>query len=207
MIKDFPKLESPFVRKLINNNYVVTDEISKDCEWVFNEDILCVEKLDGTNVSIIIENGVVTSIFNRTNRIQFIGGTLSKIFTEGINNALEKERFILVDGQLWGELIGPKINGNPYKLDKHEWIPFEWAKKHLSYNSWGKYPKDFKNINEWFEKTLFSLYIRKLREGEIAFPEGVVFYRSNGEMCKLRRDMFSWAKNQGLDTHKSLAEK
>jgi hypothetical protein len=195
-VYDFPKLESPFVRVLKSKDeYIVTDKINEGYEWVFEEDdVLATEKLDGTNVSIVIENGIVVAIFNRTNRIPFIGGTMSKIMTEGINNALEKNRFMLVDGQHFGELIGPKVNGNPYNLTEHEWIPFDYVKKHLAYKSWGKYPKDFKTISDWFEKDLFSLFIRAREEGKVQFPEGVVFHRKNGQMAKLRRDMFSWYK-------------
>ena len=49
-----PKLESPFVRKMIGNNYIVTNEIAKGYEWVFeDESVMAIEKLHGTNVSII----------------------------------------------------------------------------------------------------------------------------------------------------------
>ena len=98
-------------------------------------------------------------------------------------------------GQHFGELIGPMVNGNPYKLDVHLWIPFEtFAQKHLRYKSWGKYPKDFKTISDWFEKDLFSLYQSMVHgeEGRKMFVEGVVFTHPDGRMAKLRRDMFSW---------------
>ena len=47
-IEDMPKLESPFVRVLDNNNnYFVTPEVTGGCEWVFTggEEVLCTEKL------------------------------------------------------------------------------------------------------------------------------------------------------------------
>jgi hypothetical protein len=31
------------------------------------------------------------------------------------------------DGEQAGELIGPKVNGNLYQLDLHEWYPFHKA--------------------------------------------------------------------------------
>lgn len=207
-IKDFPKIESPFARKIVNEQYVATPEITEGYEWVFNEgDVICTEKLHGTNCSIVIENGVVSMIFNRANRIPFIGGTLSKIATEGVNNALEKERFILNGGQHFGELIGPKLNGNPYHLEQHEWIPFDWAKKHLAYKSWGKYPKDFQAISKWLKDDLFSLFLAKkgiLRDNSKHFVEGIVFWRNNGEMAKIRRDMFEWFKGKRHE-EKSIA--
>ena len=62
-IKDMPKIESPFVRKEINGIYVVTPEIAEGYEWVFNDDkVLATEKLHGTNVSILIQDGIITSV-------------------------------------------------------------------------------------------------------------------------------------------------
>ena len=37
-VRDMPKLESPFIRKMINNRYVVTPEINPGYEWVFEDD-------------------------------------------------------------------------------------------------------------------------------------------------------------------------
>ena len=57
---DMPKLESPFYREEINGNYVVTPKVNFDYHWVFDEPAVeAVEKLDGTNVSIVIEKGKV----------------------------------------------------------------------------------------------------------------------------------------------------
>ena len=54
MMKDMPKLESPFVRTLLpNGDYIVTPEISPGYEWVFeDESVMAIEKLHGTNVSV-----------------------------------------------------------------------------------------------------------------------------------------------------------
>lgn len=95
-------------------------------------------------------------------------------------------------------LLGPKVNGNPYKLKDHIWIPFEtFAQKHLRYKSWGKYPKDFQTISNWFENDLIPLYASMIH-GEDGrnngFVEGVIFLHPDGRMAKLRRDMFGWFK-------------
>ncbi|MBI2151601.1 hypothetical protein HYU21_02635 [Candidatus Woesearchaeota archaeon] len=111
----------------------------------------------------------------------------------------------LSDGQHFGELLGPKVNGNPYKLSEHLWIPFEtFCQKHLRYKSWGKYPKDFATISEWF-KELMPLYSLMVGSGhEVTAPdgaktgkyrgfvEGIVFTHPDGRMAKLRQDMFPW---------------
>ncbi len=198
-----PKLKSPFVRKMINGNYIVTDEIEEDMDWVFNsgeDEVECQEKLNGTNVSIVIENGIITSIWNRTNRIPFF--CKGKMFIiEGVMEAFERGYTELPDGQYFGEVVGPKLNSNPYKLDKHIWIPFNtYCSKHLTYKSWHKYPKTFEGISKWFlddikDGGIFSLYMRK--KGIEMKPEGVVFHNiKTGQLAKLRIEMFPGYKGK-----------
>jgi len=191
-ILDMPKLESPFVRKEINGNYVVTPEIAEGYEWVFNDDsVIATEKLHGTNVSIVIENGIIVSIWNRTARTPFFNKG-KRFITDALLTSFERGYMdLLTDGQYFGEVIGEKVNGNPYKLSGHIWIPFNtYCKEHLAYKSWGKYPKTFDAISEWF-KTLMPLFALKRGDKE-GFVEGIVFYHPDGRMAKLRRDMFGW---------------
>lgn len=202
---DMPKLESPFVR--ITNEkgeYIVTPEIAKGFEWVFEDDtVLAIEKLHGTNVSIIIENGVIASIWNRTARIPIFNKG-KKFIVEAVLESFDRGYCELPDGQWFGEVIGPKVNGNNYSLTKHVWIPFRtFGVKHLKYKSWGKYPKDFNTISNWF-KELMPLYALMQGDGKAllnddgsldrydGFVEGIVFTHPDGRMAKLRRDMFDW---------------
>jgi hypothetical protein len=198
-INDMPKLECPFVREEIDGNYIVTDNVAEGYEWVWGPEVMAIEKLHGTNVSILIQDGVIVSCWNRTERILFFNKG-KKYIIEGLLNSFERGYMeFLGDGQHFGELIGPKVNGNPYKLKEHLWIPFEtFAHKHLKYKSWGKYPKDFKTISEWFEKDLIPLYACMQGEDgrKTGFVEGVVFTHPDGRMAKLRRDMFSWFKGR-----------
>lgn len=194
-ILDFPKLESPFVRKLNEKEeYIVTPEVAEGYEWVFeNPDVIVVEKLHGTNVSIVIENGTITSIWNRTARIPFFNKGKEWI-SQGLIESYLRGYCELPDGQHFGELIGPKVNGNPYGLDKHIWIPFEtYGKEHLRYRSWGKYPKTYDSISAWF-KDLQPLYSWKIhgQAYDKHFVEGIVFYHPDGRMAKLRVDMFDF---------------
>ena len=154
---------------------------------------MAIEKLDGTNVSIVIENGIIVSQWNRTQRIQFFSKG-HKFITEGVLNSFERGFMdLLEDGQHFGELIGPKVNGNPYRLKEHLWIPFEtFCQKHLKYKAWGKYPKDFQTISDWFEKDLLPLYNLMGGWGKEAFVEGIVFTHPDGRMAKIRKDMFDW---------------
>ena len=199
MVEDMVKIECPFIRKEIGEDYLVTPEITEGYEWVFNDDkVMVIEKLHGTNVSIQIKDGIIIGIWNRTERIPFFNKG-KKWLIEGLLNSYERGYMeFLGDGQFFGELIGPKVNGNPYKLQQHLWIPFStFCQKHLRYKSWGKYPKDFQTISDWFEKDLIPLYASMVNGEEgrkSGFVEGVVFTHPDGRMAKLRRDMFSWFK-------------
>lgn len=206
-VRDMPKLESPFVREEIDGKYVVTKNITPGYAWVFEDDsVLAVEKIHGTNCSVTIENGKITSIWNRKEHIPFFNKNKIHL-TQAILNSYEKGYLGLPDGQHFGEAIGPKINGNPYKLDKHLWLPFNtYCKNHLAYKSWGKYPKDFETISNWFRKDLMPLYSYRVNGREWKgkhFVEGVVFYHPDGRMSKLRRDMFDWwyIDNSGAKGH------
>ena len=200
-IKDMPKLESPFIRKLNDKDeYLVTLEINPEYKWVFEDDsVMAIEKLHGTNVSIQIQDGIIVAIWNRTERIPFFNKGKSFII-EGILESFKRGYTeFLSDGQHFGELIGEKVNGNPYKIKGHLWIPFEtFCQKHLKYKSWGKYPKDFETISNWF-KELIPLYACMV-QGEDGrkngFVEGIVFTHPDGRMAKLRKDMFSWFKGE-----------
>jgi hypothetical protein len=195
-IKDMPKIECPFVRKEIDGRYLVTPEITEGYNWVFeDESVMAIEKLHGTNVSIIIQDGVITAIFNRTERIPFFNKGKAHIIRGLIESYERGFMENLLDGQHFGELIGEKVNGNPYKIKGNLWIPFEtFGQKHLKYKSWGKYPKDFNTLSEWF-KELIPLYacMSQGEEGrKNGFVEGIVFTHPDGRMAKLRKDMFDW---------------
>lgn len=213
-IRDMEKIECPFVRKMIGNRYLATNEIAEGMEWVFeDESVICEEKLHGTNVSIFIQDGVITSVWNRTERIPFFNKGKKHII-EGLLESYSRGHMeFLPDGQHFGECIGEKINGNPYKIKGHLWLPFNtFCRNHLAYKCWGKYPKTFESISEWF-KELMPLYSLKVGSGYevkndgvktgryIGFVEGVVFHHPDGRMAKLRRDQFEWYK--GIQ-HKEL---
>ena len=196
-IIDMPKLESPFVRKIVGKNYDVTPEIQEGYEWVFEDDnVAAIEKLHGTNCSVLIIEGQVTEMYNRTERVPFINKGKAHITHAILNSKKRGYLEFLGDGQHFGEVIGPKINGNPYKLEDPLFIPFgTYCQKHLRYKSWGQYPKDFDTISNWFENDLFSLFNR-MRKTNSDFVEGIVFTHPDGRMAKLRRDMFSWFKGR-----------
>lgn len=217
-LSDFPKIQCPFIRKTfpidINDFkkhgrklqvrspevYLVTDEINPGFEWVFNDpDTIAIEKLDGTNVKLKTEGGRLTALQNRKNIIDPLQLLKGKAFIiEGVFNAIQKG-YIADNCVQAGELIGPKLQGNPYKIDNHIWYPFEKAIKHLRYNSFHKHERTLENFSHWFEHHLKSLHhSKRVGYDNADFAEGVIFYNlkrkadNKSYMAKLRRDMFDW---------------
>jgi hypothetical protein len=212
-VLDFPKLESPFKRETINGVYQVVPKLKSEFEWIFSENVLAVDKLHGTNVSVLIQGHNIENIYNRIAKIDLWRS--GEWFYEGVKNSIRLGNFCpdsLPDGQYFGELIGPKINANPYNLDKHCWVPFEYLKAHSYYKFWNEIVvKETQNLNEQEKfdyvskmfKCLWSIYKRQRGiKGEVnektvfensLAAEGIVFYNTKtNAMCKLRRDMFSW---------------
>lgn len=189
-----PKLQSPFIRKEINGEYLVTTEIDPECAWVFEDErVTCQEKLDGTNVSVIIENGKITRVFNRTNEVDLWSDNPVIL---AVRESYKRGYCNFTDGQYFGEAIGERIQGNPHEIQGNIWLPYHtYFAKHLTYKTWGKYPKDFETISAWFKDGLISLFGMQQHGGDkTKFVEGVVFHHPDGRMAKLRRDMFDWYK-------------
>lgn len=221
VLSDFPKLQCPFIRQTFKVNrdhfkqhgrgcqlrspevYLVVDRVNPGYEWVFSDpETIAVEKLNGTNIKLKVEYGRLTSLQNRKNIIDPLQIIKGKTFiVEGVFRSIGKG-YVKQDGEQAGELIGPSVNGNPYKLDNHEWYPFEKAIADLRYKSFHEHDRTFDNWSLWFKDWLFSRYYTKLasKKGfdDTVFSEGVVFYnlkrKADGKvyMAKLRRDMFPW---------------
>jgi len=210
LASNMEKLQSPYRRepREINgkNHYVVKEDIDLDYMWVFEDpEVYAMEKLDGTNVSIMVENGVVKEVWNRKNLVSKLtkvsGDVYNDVYdhTEGFNHVLEgmedswEETDGLSDGQHFGELIGLGIQKNPMDIPNKRWVPFNtFGKKHLVYDEWKDVPKNFSAISE-FMKNLKSKYYALNHDGKEEYAEGIIFYRpSTGEMAKLRRDMYDW---------------
>ena len=198
-IINFPKIESPFIRKALNGRYLATSEIAKGYEWVFEDSgVLAVDKLHGTNLCCIFNQGILQSVDNRTNRliaqpcISANWKTDTYRVVEGIINCIKRgwiDKFFT--GRVYGELVGPTINGNLHDLETHYFVPFDYLKKSCKWNSWtqNKYPKTYEAIKEWF-KYLPSLFTNKITKTISSTSEGIVFHHPDGRMAKLRRDMF-----------------
>ena len=230
LLSDFPKLYCPFIRQTFKVNkddwkkhgrrlglrspevYLVVDRINPGYEWVFEDkDTFAVEKLDGTNIKILTENGRLIAVQNRLNIIDPLQIIKGKTFImEGIFMAIGKG-YVKENGEQAGELIGPKVQGNPYKLDLHLWYPFEKAVSSLRYKSFDEHERTFDNWSSWFKDWLFSRFYTKRASkmgwSDKVFAEGVVFYnlkrKSEGKtwMAKLRRDMFDWYYSDKIEIY------
>ncbi len=72
LLPDMPKIESPFVRNMINREYIVSSKITSWYEWVFEDnDVIVMEKLNSTNISIEIKDKKPVRIQNRLNKVAF----------------------------------------------------------------------------------------------------------------------------------------
>lgn len=91
------------------------------------------------------------------------------------------------------ELVGPKIQGNPYKLDRHRIWPHD--SHNLSEADWSwidNPPRTFEGLREYFiltnntARSIDYLYDSYGRTPDIEYFEGIVWHRINGDMVKIR---------------------
>jgi len=227
-LSDFPKIQCPFIRQTFKVNkeqwrrhgaklnlrtpevYLVVERVNPGYEWVFeDDDTIAVEKLNGSNVKILTKEGRLIALQNRLNVIDPLQVIKGKTFiVEGIFRSIGKG-YVQPDGEQAGELIGPKVQGNPYRLDMHEWYPFEKTVTALSYRSFHEHERTFNNWSAWFKNGLISRFYTKrspkAEQGEKVMAEGIVFYnlkrKAEGRiwMAKLRRDMFPWYYSEHIE--------
>lgn len=224
-VPHFPKLESPFIREGPVGDKQLTDKVNPEYEWVFEqaETVRAVEKLNGKNLCVTItEGGNPSSMYRRDGargdpakngydmvRVPLGDGDTSH-YTAGIVNAYDQGLMEYIDGPgtYFGELIGPLIQGNPYNLDRHYWVPFAYARERLVYESYGEHSTDYETLRQWFLDIELPPLFYPMQNDGIPFEqakaestvEGIVFTHPDPDsidgipMAKLRRDMFETAK-------------
>ena len=178
-------------------NHCITTKVTPGCEWVIKGEGVATEKFDGT--ACMVRNGKLFKRYDckrgRTPPYNFEPCQDPDPITghwpgwvpigDGPEDRWHWEALPQFDGLQDGtyELIGPKINGNPYGFDhphilsRHGLIPIN---------------------NNLFQRTFEG--IRDFLKG--ASIEGIVFHRMNGDMCKIkRRDFgFEWPiKKQAMN--------
>jgi hypothetical protein len=161
----------------------IFDEIVPGAEWVIAGEGVPTVKIDGT--SCLVQDGVLYKRYDAKNSKQPPNGFIPAQDPDPITGhwpgwiwvdsakpenqwhikAFNESAF--TDGTY--ELIGPKVQGNPYGLQQHELV---------GHGTWlfdmnDLPPRDFVGLCSWFEK--HPQY------------EGIVWYRSNGDMVKIKR--------------------
>ena len=191
------KMKSLFVREFSDGHSVkVTPEVSVGYDWVINGEGVATRKWDGT--CSLIENGEISRRYDckkgKTPPAGFVPADNpdpitghwpgwvkidkfnpkgdEKFFVEAYKNTFGSLDIIPENGTY--ELCGPKINGNPEKLDKHIFI------KHG--DEILDVPRDLDGIRQYLENNNI---------------EGIVFHRNDGsgDMCKIKRVDFGFEWN------------
>ena len=229
----FPKIRAPFNRERPEGSGVsyVRPERRNEYDWVFTHNAAAVEKLHGTNVAVELEHGDVVQGATRLgsremNALDPFGSERHQHITRGIQNTIQRGFLYQHDnGWVSGEVVGPSFHDNPYNLDEHLFIPFDWLREHAVYEDF-PYDASFEELREWFDTSLYSHFTARLNgmapqdasTDSGHFAEGVVFIHpsftgsvrlSNMEtertskyeavatdFAKLRRDMFELLESQ-----------
>lgn len=130
------KIPTLFVR---NEKWELTAEITPSCDWVKTGEGVATEKLDGANVLVVFdfEEGRYTILkrANPTKEEKKVGIQPRNIpcdkddkgdgyLIEAVANFIEKHDYHKLNSVIYGEAIGPKIQGNRYELEERTWVPF-----------------------------------------------------------------------------------
>ena len=177
------KIDSDYTEKVSNHVYQYDISVEDNSNYFIGNTLV-----HNTNVSVLVNQGMVQGIWNRTAQVPFINKG-KQFIIEGIQNAFErgwlKELF---DGQHFGELIGGKVAKNPHNVPAHLFVPFNRLMKTCTMRSWHWFLHEPAEISDWM-RNLETMFGKKYGS---EYLEGVVFYNPDGRMAKLRCDMYPW---------------
>ena|SRR3990167_2666717 len=166
---------------------LVYNEIVPGAEWVQAGEGIATIKIDGT--SCLIENGKIYKRYDVKKGRAVPNGFIPaqdpdpmtghwpgwvEILRNDPSDQWHVEAFdnqninTIYDGTY--ELIGPKVQGNPYNLSQHELV------KHGSWSFREDPPRTFDELKEFFSQN--PIY------------EGIVWHHPNGDMVKIKRRDF-----------------
>ena len=166
------------------------NEVNDGLDWVLEGVGYATEKLDGTCCMILDDNIYRRYDYKKGRKLpkdaipcQDKPDPITGHFPHWVkcsesnpNDKYHIEAFNKLDNKEKGtyELIGPHFQGNPYNIDS------DILEKH-GIRVLTDVPRSYAGIKEYLE----NHYI-----------EGIVFYRGNGEMCKIKRSDFgfNWKK-------------
>jgi hypothetical protein len=176
-----------------NDKFKVIDKIHEGCDWVIRGEGQATEKLDGMNMRLTVQGGMVVKVEKRRNptRDQKKAGIVDGWYVdakEADNN--DKWLFDAVrntdvsswpDGEHSVEALGPSIQGNPLGLDRHVCVPFN-----LKIPVYENVPRTFDGLKMFIAtEALKSIYSP---HGNLA--EGIVFHHPDGRRAKIKRKDF-----------------
>ena len=179
---------STLYKKNPNDLSRVINEVNPENNWVFtDEGVKATRKFDGTACAII--NGLLYKRYDVKKGKTVPEGAIPcqepdpitghwphwvhcEISNPGDKYHLEAYHAYFDDGTY--ELVGPKVQDNPEKFDKHTLIRHGWVNLDI----------DFKNYT-------FDMFKNYLQYTPI---EGIVFHHSDGRMCKLRKSDYGFKR-------------
>lgn len=185
------KMKTLFKRQFKNHEVAkCLNEVEPECKWVLEGEGWATEKMDGT--CCLIEDGKIYKRYDyKKGRVLPKGAIPCQEEPDEItghfphwllcseNESSDKYHIEAFKKQeKWEngtyELIGIHVNANPYNLDTDILV------KHGS-TILESVPRNYEGI----KKYLKTHYI-----------EGIVFYRGNGQMCKIKRSDFGYKWNK-----------
>ena len=185
------KTKTLFERQFENHQVAkCLNKVQEGCEWVINGEGYATEKIDGT--CCMIQDNILYKRFDYKvgrklpegaipcqEKADEITGHFPHWVKVDENNPSDKyhiqafkEKSNWVNGTY--ELIGKHIQGNPYNLEN------EVLEKH-GLRILENVPRDYEGLKKYLEEN---------------YIEGIVFYRDNGEMVKLKRSDFGFNWNR-----------
>jgi hypothetical protein len=168
---------------------ILLKTITPGCEWALDGEGTASQKFDGSAAAVIdgklykrydVKKGKaqptsgipcqepdpVTGHWPHWVPVDF-NNPADKFFVEGYNRLRGDDEGMVLDGTY--ELVGPRVNGNPEKLEDHMLMPHGCIELNP--------PRTFDGLMGY----LNGLNI-----------EGIVFKHPDGRMCKIRRDDFGF---------------
>lgn len=174
-----------------DESFHVVDRPRAECAWVFENQGVGTEKLDGTNIRLTVRSGQLVRVEKRRNptKAQKQQGIIDGWYVDA-DEYSSQDKWIFTagratdvsgwpDGEHPCEAIGPHIQGNPLGLDSATCVPFN-----MTITSFEDVPRTFAGLKEF----LADLESR-FSPGHIA--EGVVFHHPDGRRAKIKRKDFA----------------
>jgi len=193
------KIPTIFLRDQKNMSRV-TEERHPDCGWVFDGEGVATVKWDGTSCMIDgagvwkrreVKNGhPIPSGFVTVDADEVTGKTVGWMLTgSGPEDRWHREALDQIPrgfGAGTFELLGPKVQGNPYGLEWHVFVHHGDARADLYFPS---------HLPATFREQVRSALIDSVSLGEGV--EGVVWHHPDGRMAKIKSRDFGidWKAN------------